>query len=73
MELFHFSPTFVTDERLKMNRFEAELNPKIKERMSVGQYTSCVDLCDTVVDVERGMKERNNYFNELHGIKQKGD
>jgi len=56
-----------------MNRFEAELNPKIKERMSVGQYTSCVDLCDTVVDVERGMKERNNYFNELHGIKQKGD
>jgi len=35
MELSRFAPAFVADERLKMNRFEAGLNPTIKERMSV--------------------------------------
>ena len=35
MELSRFPPAFVTDKRLKMNRFEAGLNPTIKERMSV--------------------------------------
>jgi len=35
MELSRFVPAIVTDERLKMNRFEAGLNPTIKERMSV--------------------------------------
>ena len=44
MELSHFAPAFVADKRLKMNRFEAGLNPDIKERMSVRQYTSYVDL-----------------------------
>jgi len=38
MELSRFAPTFVADERLKMNWFEAGLNPTIKERMSVRQY-----------------------------------
>ena len=32
MELSRFVPAF---ERLKMNRFEAELNPTFKERISV--------------------------------------
>ena len=40
MELSRFIPAFVADERLKMNRFKARLNPNIKERMSVRQYTS---------------------------------
>ena len=29
IELSHLAPTFITDERLKMNRFEARLNPTI--------------------------------------------
>ena len=71
-ELLRFAPTFVADERLKMNRFEAELNPTIKERMSIRQYASYIDLYDTAVNVERTMKERNNYFNEQRGTKRKG-
>jgi len=35
MELSRCALAFVADERLKMNRFEAGLNPGIKERMSV--------------------------------------
>jgi len=35
MELLRFAPAFIADERLKMNRFEAGLNPTIKERISV--------------------------------------
>jgi len=73
MELSRFAPTFVADERLKMNRFEAGLNLTIKERMSVRQYTSYVDLYDTAVNVERAMKERSHYFNEQRGTKRKGE
>ena len=47
-----------------MNRFEAGLNPTIKERMSVRQCTLYVDLHDIAVNVERAMKEQSNYFNE---------
>jgi len=56
-----------------MSRFEAELNPTIIERMLVRQYTSYVDLYDTADNVERAMKERNNYFNKQRGTKRKGD
>ena len=51
MELSYFTPPFVVDERLKMSWFEAGLNPAIKERMSVHQYTSCMDLYDTVINL----------------------
>ena len=73
MELSRFALAFVTDESLKMNRFKAGLNPTIKERMSVRQYTSYVDLYDTAINVERAMKEQSNYFNEQRGTKRKGD
>jgi len=73
IELLRFAPAFVADKRLKMNRFEAGLNPTIKERMPVLQYTSYVDLHDTAVNVERAMKEGSNYFNEQRGPKRKGD
>jgi len=33
MELFHFAPAYVADEKLKMNWFEAGLNLGIKEKM----------------------------------------
>jgi len=56
-----------------MNLFEARLNLTMKGRMSVCQYTSYVDLYDTVVKVERVMKERSNYFNKQRGIKRKED
>jgi len=64
MELSQFALAFVADDRLKINRFKAGLNPTIKERMSGGQYNSYVDLYDTVVHLERAMKERRSYFNE---------
>ena len=64
MELSCFAPAFVANERLKMNLFKARLNPVIKERMSVSQYTSYVDLYDTAINIETAMKERGNYFNE---------
>ena len=35
MELSHFSPAYVADEKLRMNWFEAGLNPGLKERMFV--------------------------------------
>jgi len=73
MELSRFAPAFVADERLKMNRFEARLNPTIKERMSVRQYASYIDVYDTTINVERAMKERSHYFNEQRGTKRKGD
>ena len=44
MELLRFALAFIADERLKMNWFEAGLNPTIKERMSVHQYASNIDL-----------------------------
>ena len=71
MELSRFIPVFVADERLKMNRFEARLNPDIKERMSLCQYTSYLDWYGTTVNMEMAMKERNDYFNEQHEIKRK--
>jgi len=73
MELARFVPAFIADERLKMNWFKAGLNPTIKERMSVRQYASYVDLYDTAVNIERAMKERSNYFNEQRGAKRKED
>ena len=35
MEISPFAPAFVADERLRINYFEAGINPDIKERMSV--------------------------------------
>ena len=73
MELSRFTPTFVADERLKMNRFEAGLNPIIKERMSVQQYASYVDLYDTAINVKRAMKERSTNRGVPRGRGQSGE
>jgi len=73
MELSRFALAFVADKRRKMNRFKTGMNPTIKERMSVCQYTSYVDQYDTAANVESAMKERSNYFNEQRGTKRKGD
>ena len=74
MELSCFTLTFMADDRLKMkmNRFEVGLNLGIKERKSVWQCASYVNLYDTMVNVERTMRERYNCFNEQCGIKRKG-
>jgi len=73
MKFSRFTLAFVVDARLKMNQFEAQLNPTIKERMLVHYYISYVDLHDTTVNVERAMNERSNYFNVQRGVKRKGD
>ena len=64
MRLSHLAPTFVDDKKPKMNCFEVGLNSNIKERIFMRQYIFYMDLYDTTVNVERAMKERNNYFNE---------
>ena len=53
MELSRFAPSFVADKKLKMNRFEAGLNPNLRERMLVRQYVSYEDLYDTTVNMKR--------------------
>jgi len=35
IKLSRFSPAYVENERLKMNRFGAGLNPRVKEKMAV--------------------------------------
>jgi len=72
IKLPHFAPAFMEDEKLKMNYFEVGLNPNLKERMSVHQYISCEDIYDTVVNVEKAMKEKNEYCNEQRGNKMEG-
>lgn len=34
VELSHFAPVYVADKKLRMDRFEAWLNPILKEQMS---------------------------------------
>ena len=72
IELSRFTPAFVADEKLKMNRFEVGLNPNLKERMSVRHYVSYEDLYDTSMNVEREMKEKNEYYSQQWGNKRKG-
>ena len=73
MELSRSASAFVANKRLKMNQFKAGLNHTINERMLGSQYTSYVDLYDVAVNVERAIKERIDYFNELRGVKRKGN
>jgi len=51
MELFRFGPTYVADEKMKMNRFEAGLHLGLKDKMSVRHYTSYEDIYGIVVNV----------------------
>ena len=71
ISLLEYASKFM--ERLKMNHFEVGLNPNIKDKMFVCQYTSYVDMYDTAVNVEKATKEGNNCFSEQHGTKRKGD
>jgi len=54
MELPRFALPFVADERLKMIRFKAGLNPDIKERMLVHQSTFYVDLYENCGEYREG-------------------
>ena len=58
---------------MSVNHFKVELNPNIKEGMSVCQYISYEDLYDTAVNVDRAMMEKKEYCNEQHVNKIKGD
>jgi len=73
MKLSCFAPTYVADEKLKMNRFKAKLNPGIKEKMLVLDYTSYEDKYDTGVNIERATREKNEFYNEQQGMKRSGD
>jgi len=48
IELFQFARAYVPNEKLKINCFEAGLNPNLKAQMLVRQYTSYEDMYDTV-------------------------
>ena len=73
MESSRFTAAYVANEKLKMKWFEAGLNPGIKEKMLVWQYTSYEDLYDTAVNVERATNEKNEFYNEQQSIKRSGD
>ena len=73
MELSRFAPTYVADEKLKMNQFKAGLNPGIKEKMSIRHYTLYEDMYDAAVNVENVTKEKNEFSNEQRGMKRSAD
>ena len=73
IECSHFALTYMTNEKLRMNPFEAKLNPSLKEQMSVRHYTLYEDMYDTAVTVKRVMKERNEFYNEQRGVKRRRD
>jgi len=73
IEFSYFTPGYVGDEKLRMNRFEAGLNPRLKEKMSVRHYTLYEDIYDTTVNVERAIKKTNEFYNDQRGIKRCGD
>jgi len=72
IELSHFALAYIADEKLKMNRFEAKFNPGIKEKMSVRHYTSYENMYDTMVNIEKATKEKNEFYNEQRGMKRSG-
>jgi len=65
------TPASMAYEKLKMKCFEAGLKPNLKVRTSVRQYTPYEGMYDTVVNVERVMKEKNEFHNEQRGKKRK--
>ena len=71
-ELSRFAPAYVANQKLKMNCYETRLNPNLKERMSVHQYTSYKDMYDTTVNMERMIKEKNEFYIDQRGKKRKG-
>ena len=73
MELSRFTPAYIADKKLRINWFEVELNPGLKERMSVRHYAWYEYIYDTVVKVERAMKDMNQFYNKPRGIKRRGD
>ena len=68
MELSHFAPTYLVDEKLRTNCFEVGLNPSLKEQMWVRHYTSYEDMYDTAINMEKAIKERNKFYNEQWGL-----
>jgi len=44
IKLSHFTPAYIENERLKMNRFGTGLNPRVKEKMAVRHYGSYKDI-----------------------------
>jgi len=71
MKLSRFAPTYVADERLKMNQFGVGLNPGLKEKIAVWLYTSYKNIYDTAVNVERATKEKKKFYQQ--GMKRSGD
>ena len=69
IELYRFASTYVAYENLKMNHFEVGLNPNKKEC----QYTSYEDMYDTAINIERAMKEKNEFYNQQGGNKRNVD
>ena len=73
MELSHFAPAYVADEKLRMNHFVAGVNRSPKEWTSIQYYASYKDMNDIAINVEKVMKERNELYNEQRGVKRSGD
>jgi len=70
IELSRFSPAYVVNETLKMNRFRSGLNHKLKVSMSVCTCSFYQEICDTAINVERAQNEWEAFFNK-QGDKRK--
>jgi len=55
-----------------MNYFKVGLNLNLKEKMSVRQYISYEDMCDTTVNVERAIKRKMSSTMSNRGIRGMG-
>ena len=69
----YFGLAYVVDKKLMMKHFEAWLNPNFKGKMSVHRYTYYEDMYETVVNDERAIKEKNEFYNKQSGKKRKKD
>jgi len=69
MKLSQFNRAFIVDKKLKMNYFEAGLNPNLKEKMLVCQYISYEDIYYTVVNMEKAIKQKSSSIMSSEGIK----
>jgi len=73
IELSRFALAYIADKKFRMNWFEAGLNQRLKEKMSVRHYILYKHMYNTAINVEKATKEKNKFYNKQQGMKKSGD
>ena len=63
IKLAHFTPAYLAEENLKINRFDSRLNHKLKVAKLVCTYRFYQEMNDTAINAERPHNEREIFFN----------